>query len=377
MKFTFFEAEMKKLKHIIYLVFFVCSSIMSRGQTTQPDRLESKGKESLVSVLSTDEQYNTAIASYQDEVNKNRQNEFAWLNLYKYKRFKDKREDKLNISKEKQKELNALVVEMNAAIPNSFAVQYASYFNNEKTDESFSHLKAAYRINPNETELIDDMLCEAVIRQDPSDIQKFSELLSKQNTYKPSDVEYHRNVLNSIEQNGVLVTYANIDTYPIILMQQLQHYRTDVTIVCAEWLASKNYQSQVGKKLGIATDNAFSLEKLINSKTSKSVYLALTLPHNVLTKNASKLYCTGLAMKVSKDKLENLTSLSYNWEFLFSKKNIEENAELNRNYLLPLLLLKDHYTLQGKEKEAKEVQDLAVRISQRFQVESQIKKHLD
>ena len=82
-------------------------------------------------------------------------------------------------------------------------------------------------------------------------------------------------------------------------------------------------------------------------------------------------------MKYSKNQLQNLDVLVYNWESLFSKKYLNEDDGLNKNYLLPILLLKNFYTQNGRVEEAANMQNLAQQISLRFSIEKQIKKHLD
>jgi len=320
--------------------------------------------------------YQTAATNWEAALSQNLQNENAWLNLYKATRYAAVSNQNKKISKEQQKELSLILERMNAAIPNSFAHQYASYLNGNKSDESFDHLRAAFVLRPNEIELIDDMLCDAIITKNGDNVRKYAEQLSRLNIYNEAEVEYNKNVLNSIEQSGVLITGGNVDTYPLILMQQLQNYRTDVHIICSEWLNSKTYQATVSKFLNIESSNNLSIDRILSSGT-KPIYLALTVPSELLQKQSGKLFCTGLAMKFSQTQIENLTSLAYNWEFLFAKTQIQNGEQLNRNYLVPLILLRDFYTSTGKNESVSDIQNLAIQISQRFSLEKQVNKHLD
>ncbi len=369
---------MKRYKIIILIscVFGLTITFNAQSQIGSTEAASKKNIDAIEIQQLTNSEYKSAAELWQTEVQNNAQNEIAWLNLYKSTRYAAISNQTKKISKENQKELTQILEKMNAALPNSFAFQYASYLHGNKSDESFSHLKAAYNIRPNEVELVDDMLCDALITQNGENVRKFAQLLSKQNIYNASEVEYNKNVLNSIEQNAVLLTSGNVDTYPLILMQQLQNFRTDVTVINMEWLNSKTYLSSICLALGIESGNNFSVEKIL-SGSKRPVYVSLTTSQDLIQRNVGKLYCTGLAMKYSKSSIENLTSLAYNWEFLFSKAQIQSSDLLNKNYLLPLLLLRDHYTNTGKPEQADETQNLILQISQRFALEKQIKKHLD
>jgi hypothetical protein len=320
--------------------------------------------------------YSSEAIKWEEAVKLNKSDENAWLNLYKSKRYESYTEHSRKINKDKQKELDEIIIKMNESVPNSFGYHYAKYLNGAKSDESFNHLKAAFQINPNEPELFDDMLCDAVIRNNAQDIKTYAEKVSTTGLYNAAEVEYNRNVLNSIEQNGVLLTYGNVDTYPIIMMQQLQNFRKDVTVVCLEWLNNGVYKRQVAQLFNIP-EKSVAYEKILATNTGRGVYVGLTLPPDMIRKNGGKLYCTGLTMKYSEVPLQNLESLAYNWEFLFAKNKINTNDQINKNYLLPLVLLKEYYTQNGKGEEASAVQQSALQIAERFSANNVIKKYID
>ncbi len=370
---------MKKLKFFATLFSLLLMDIGLSAQTTSPTGPATVRRE--VSSIDVEQlssiEYKNSAARWNDELSRDVSNESAWINLYKASRYEGYSSHSRKLSKEKQLELDAIISKMNSAVPASFALHYAKYLNASKTDESFAELKEAYKIKPLETELLDDMLCDAVINKDNAATKQFAELLSKSNLYNAAEVEYNRNVLNSIEQKGILITNGNVDTYPLIMMQQLQGYRTDVGIVCVEWLNSKKYQEEVKKLLDIKQSSSLSMDQLLTAKSLRPVYVALTMPPDFIQKNSNKLFCTGLAMKYSKSKLENLESLAYNWESLFVKSRMNDAEQINRNYLFPVLMLKEYYSRTGNAEGEMELQQLSLQMAQRFKVEKQVKKHLD
>jgi len=123
------------------------------------------------------------------------------------------------------------------------------------------------------------MLSKAVIQSNQSEITKFSNLLSENHVYNSAEVTYNRNVLSSVEQNGILITNGNVDTYPVIMMQQLQNYRKDVNVLCLEWLGNETYSKTVSGWLGLKTDKKIGLSDIMASKSSRPLYVSLTQGH--------------------------------------------------------------------------------------------------
>jgi hypothetical protein len=321
--------------------------------------------------------YADEAARWGAKVHLNANDENAWLNLYKAVRYSAYTAHSDVINAEKQHKLDDLLVQMKEAVPNSFAFHYAAYLNGNKTDDAFIHLKTAYQLHPDEHEILDDLLCEAVIRKDMNEAAVFAKKLSEAGIYNSAEVEYNRNVFGSIEQNAVLITNGNVDTYPLVMMQQLQNFRQDVTIICLDWLANGAYSKEVASTLGLPGTAILTPEKILSSKIKRPLYLSLTLPPEIIKKHDKHLYCTGLAMKYSRSAVENLPSLSYNWENLFTKNNLQSEDGINRNYVLPLILLRSYYaSVSNPEKEA-EVAGYLVDISTRFALTGQLKKRLE
>jgi hypothetical protein len=55
------------------------------------------------------------------------------------------------------------------------------------------------------------------------------------------------NILNSIPQNGILITYGDNDTFPLWYMQMVENYRTDVAVINESLSYSEWYREQVLK----------------------------------------------------------------------------------------------------------------------------------
>ncbi len=57
--------------------------------------------------------------------------------------------------------------------------------------------------------------------------------------------DFAMNVLNSVPQNGILITYGDNDTYPLWYMQLAENYRTDVVVINESLSYSDWYREQI------------------------------------------------------------------------------------------------------------------------------------
>jgi hypothetical protein len=189
-------------------------------------------------------------------------------------------------------------------------------------------------------------------------------------------------VLNSLELNTVLVTYGNVDTYPALIWQYMNNYRQDVLILCIDWLGNETYRSKVASALGLnANDlnstNAEAIVKKVTQSSLRPVYLSLTLPPAVLKSFKSNLFCVGLAMKYSNTEIANLPTLQSNWETRMNKNTLGQNDPINRNYILPLILLSNYYQDLGNEQAKAQIDTLLNALATNFGLQKTIDKHTD
>jgi tetratricopeptide (TPR) repeat protein len=324
-------------------------------------------------------EYKATADFWKNEVDVNPTNENAWISWYKAERYKNYTAHSKDISKSSQEVLNEIISKMTNSVPGSFALHYAMYLNAQKSTEAFESLKKANLIQPDNEELLDDLLALKVIEGDAAGAKKYSLEIAKRTPFKAPEMEYNRNVLNSVEPNAIILTNGNVDTYPIIIDQQISGLRMDVTVVCLEWLNNEKYAGQIAAKLGMSIQKLNSekpysaLKEILNSSPKIPVYLALTLPPEQIEKYRKNLYLTGLAMKYSTSSIENIPSLVYNWENLFLKNQISSVHELNRNYLLPLIQLYSYYKNKGDIEKSDQVRSYILSIAKLTGQEDKIK----
>lgn len=370
-------AMIKTMNKLLFqtLIFLLLSlaTIEVTAQVTATDKSEEAASKNLVKPVEENRLFSSEYTSKAEywklQTESNPQNETAWISWYKAERFKNYSAHSKEISKSSQKNLDEIIQKMKSSVPGSFALEYAEYLNGKKSKEAFEHLKKANTIQPDHEELLDDLLALSVIEGDKGGMKKYSLQIAQRTPFQAAEMEYNRNVLNSLEPNAVLITNGNVDTYPIILDQQISGLRGDVTVVCLDWLNNEAYAESIAAKLGISEksiskDKPYeALNAILKSSSAVPIYLSLTLPPAELEKYQKNLFITGLAMKYSSYGIDNIPSLVYNWENLFLKNQINSIHELNRNYLLPLIQLHIYYKNKGDTVKADQVKTYVVSIA--------------
>jgi hypothetical protein len=321
------------------------------------------------------------IANLEAELKINSQNENAWLQLFELKRLSYFSEHSRSLDPKQKKSLDEMVKKMENNIPGSFASEYCKYLNGNKSNASIEHLRKASQLNPSYPEMQDELLFLSVLENSGKQ-KEYAIALANASKYNVSEIEYNRNVLNSIEANGVLITYGNVDTYPILIEQWKNGFRTDVKVICIEWLGNENYTAQTEQYLALKSGSLTGSEmdkfgKLLSAAKNKSIYAGLTLPPSFLKAKSEQLYCTGLAFKYSEVQLANNSSLVYNWENLFQKNQLFSGAEINKNYLVPLVLITKAYEARNQSEQASQAKQFLMNIASQHNLNKTVNQYID
>ncbi len=201
--------------------------------------------------------------------------------------------------------------------------------------------------------------------------------------YSPGLLNWNYNALMSVEQNALLFTQQESDTYPAMLLQYALDVRPDVSVISFQLLENQKYREiLIGLEglLWIPKDCSMSdfLAQILNPRLSKStpakpVYFGSMTNKNLLQADKEKLYLTGLALKFSPTAFDNVATLRYNFENRFRTDYLELSfepetdpaavARVNLNYIPALLLLHRHYAAAGETDKAARLQNLAMRIA--------------
>ena len=204
--------------------------------------------------------------------------------------------------------------------------------------------------------------------------------LSESNEASPGMMNYNYNVLMSLNQNAIILTCGDNDTYPLWELQA-KGIRPDVIVLNLSLLAIKEYRDKIFNELGIpATDtNAISaIEKLqlkISPKHSeiyffksmlklltslskqRLVYIGLTVDLVYSKEIDDNLYLVGMAYEYNDMTVDKIAKLRYNFEHLYNLDYLSNHfyddissdlvKMINENYLAPMNELYLHYKYSG------------------------------
>ena len=202
--------------------------------------------------------------------------------------------------------------------------------------------------------------------------------------YSPGLLNWNYNALMSVEENGLLFTARENDTYPAFLLQFALDVRADVTVLNLQWLENPEYRDLIARSRafpGLEPGGGlvdFVARVLCDNPSPAAgaaapVYFGVMCDKNLLRADKAKLYLTGLALKFSQQPFDNVAVLRYNFENRFRTDYLDLNlepetqpetvAQLNLNYIPALVLLHRHYSAAGEAAKAERAQNLALRIA--------------
>ncbi len=265
----------------------------------------------------------------------------------------------------------------------AFNLNYSLYLKSSTANKNYTALLTAYSLDSSNSELYFELAKYYEITNNKKSKKVFCSKL-KSTKLSPALKEYAYNTLMSVEKNGILVTYGENDTYPIWVLQTLENVRTDVKVLNYDLLVNSSYRKRIQKELGLRFSRSYSqniniLIDVAEKNTSKPVYYSLTISHLVLKKLKNKLYPTGLALKYSKKKFDNISVLKTNWETKFRKskmlssRNMESDRKMHLNYVLPLLQLSEFYKNSNLTLEYQQTNNVILMLGKRANKLNQVK----
>jgi len=291
------------------------------------------------------------------------------------------------ISSEEQKNLNAIVTDLESMHSESYEYHYIAYLNSNQDPQAFHHLEKAYEIYPNNVELYDDFIAHYELTNNRQGKNQFCKKLAESNTIAQGIMDYNYNVLMSLEPNAILFTNGADDTYPLWIWQEIHNKRTDVTVLNLDLIQNLEYQKVKLKSLNIypikSKEPVEIVKEVVKNNSNRPINIALTINPKALIDLKSKLYLTGLVLKYSEKEIDNVTMLQNNWEFSFNTESLNKTVtntttkKMNNNYILPLLVLSGYYSDNGKTSEAKSSETLALKLASEGGKEMEVKKYIE
>ncbi len=334
---------------------------------------------SVVKTHQTLQWYEEQLALWEIEVKTNPKNNEAWLNVYIASRM-----IKLSGGNKTQKDLDAVVEEVKKNIPDTFEGNYIQYYNGNNDESLFKFLLKAYELNPDRAETYDDLLTHYELKRDKQKVKEFAQKWFASNDISSGLYAYNYNVLMSCTENSILFTNGDNDTYPCLILQHAKGIRTDVAVMNIYLLSKDNYRDLYFKELGIPVFKPSGTDLLLENLTAeiiehlrkngkRTLHFANTVDPSFYKEVEKNLYSVGLTYQYSEESFDNIAVIRKNCENKFLMDYIQSAWQndisqavvdhANSNYLIPFLLLYNHYGLTDEKQKKENLQQMILHIA--------------
>ncbi len=267
-------------------------------------------------------------------------------------------------------DLNRIIEDAKNILRDDFTVKLITAWHSGITREASSMLKELENISSDHVLLNTLLIMHDELNFDVASRRVHAERLFSKDVVSSSLLSYSYNVLMSIEDGGLLVCDGDNTTIPLFILQDIFDVRRDVIVLNLDLLLDPDYRLKKLAANGIDAegqdfpDKEAICEWLTQNSSSKKIYYALTLPQQHITAIKDQLYVVGLASQAAKTRLDNITSIRENLEnrFLLDNLTVDFSGEnqfasgkvLSTNYLVPMLLLFEHYKSVGNNEKLSE-----------------------
>jgi formylglycine-generating enzyme required for sulfatase activity len=344
------------------LIFISISSLAGT-----PETILSKTKE-----LKPIHWYANQEEEWSSVLKNNPQNSDAWLNYYAAARF----------AQEDEQLLDGIVTRMSNVISNSFEYYLIKGWHGGFTNDAAQDLIKAYELNPTHSGTYGLLALASEFQFDVDKRLLFEKKMYEAGLLPASLLNYSYNVLMSVEPGSVLFSEGDNTTLPLLALQDIWNVRKDVTVLNLDMVIQSDYRKAKFEKTGLifksVSENEKNFKQLLCAalpveNQDRKFYYALTLSKENIATMKDQLYVVGLASQQSPVRMDNLALIKDNLEnrFLMDYLSVDFNGEsetatgkvLSANYLVPLVLLYEHYQEQGNSEKQKEVMILLKRIA--------------
>jgi formylglycine-generating enzyme required for sulfatase activity len=359
----------REKKSFMKLLLAFCLSLFSLVALAEsPEPIAPKTK-----VIRSIQWYLTQSKLWQERIGTQPGDASAWFNYYSASRYAQK----------SQQELDEIAATMQEAVPGSAEALTVSSWNKGYTEDSFKLIQKAYTLKPESNTTYGMMTLFHEFSLDEQKRTEFSKRLLGSGLVSEALMSYSYNVLMSMDSKAVLFTEGENTTLPLFILQDVMNIRRDVTILNLDLLNSKGYRDRKLKVAGLTFNEANLWTELDQRQSictllpgqnkNYNFYYALTVSRESISSIKDHLYVVGLASQLSTARLDNISVIKENLEkkFLLDYLTVDFNGEnefsagrvLSVNYLVPMLLLNDHYVKTGEKEKARKLEALVAKLA--------------
>lgn len=375
-------SSMRSTKHIKTLLL---SIVMLTGATASfaKETIERQTVYSLVKQKQTVEWYAAQAKLWKEYLDENPKDGEGWISYYTANRML-----KIYGAGVKQHDLDSIANNLvKKHIPNTFEYHYIAVWNLGLRDveKSDFHLKKAQELGPDRVELYDDLTNYYELRRNKENSEMIAKKWLASNDISPGIYAWNYNMLQSVEDNAILLTVGDNDTYPAWILQRAKGIKPDVSVVNLGLIRLSDYRKKYFKELGIPYveidwEKKESYEaiqtmviKHIKENTDRPVYIGIGASQRVYESFKDEVYNVGLAYKCCKHKFDNIAVIKKNFEkyYLLDYLKVDFSNDISQgiiddnsaNYIISLVTLYHHYK-ESEDPKMEETKKLILRVAE-------------
>lgn len=347
--------------------------------------------------------YETQANLWKQEVEKDSKNANAWYNYYAANRAM---RNLSHSNPEKQKSYQDLCIQIvedaYKEVPNSFEANHLKWWSAGNEKSEFKFLEKAYQINPNDPRTFVDLMTHYETEQDYENYSKFCKKYFVANELAASVLNWGYNILSEVDQNAIIFSAGDNDTYPIWVVQEEKNFRKDVKNINTYLIQIDDYRNKLFAKLGIPeliidltkakTQEEYNAMRvklyehiLINYKKGP-VYVSGSAMQQ-FDKWSEELVLVGLSYKYTKENIDNVSIIKRNYEHRYLLDHLKEVFSYNIGngvadrmdalYLPMMVKLYKHYTQSEERGKQADLLQLIISVSERTGQQTEISSLLD
>ncbi|MDH4472948.1 MAG: hypothetical protein QE487_10085 [Fluviicola sp.] len=348
--------------------------------------------------------YLTQLNGWKKILDSDKTNAEAWYNYYKASRALRNISETDETRKKYSDLCTQIVTDAYATIPNTFEANLLKWAEGGNDETMFSYLKKAHEISPDDPRAYEDLATYYEIQHNKSEYSKACVLMYQHNLMHASMVNWGYNLLAGVDQNAIVFTAGDNDTYSAWIAQEGLNFRKDVRVVNLHLMMIDNYRDLLLKELGfppltLKTDpltkgdkyeenRAKVLDHFLKNASIRPIHIAVSAIHSVKDESLkAKFYLTGLTYHYSEESFDNVSLIIRNYEKRYLTDHLKQYFsfgigekvadQLNGCYLVSLVKLHEHYAVSEQESHAAEIELLLRDISKKSGQEDDIKAYLE
>lgn len=268
-------------------------------------------------------------------------------------------------------------------LPGSFEKHFYTYLLNKYDPKQFSELRQAAKLEPNKTEVQQELAAFGVAVNDQELADSVTVQMIAQNKISAGLLSYATDMVNSVPSNGTLLLHGYTELIPVNYEKNIQG-RTDMELVSVDLMQSPDYQATLTAKGFVMPNSTFVDTTFVQNfcalNTSKNLYLSMSFPKEYFQGISSALNPVGLTFAYDQS-----ASLDYNaWnislvETKWKKYELgigkdQQSDALSANYLPALLSVSRLYEEYNKTEDAREINHIIMSVATRARKTGQLSK---